>query len=95
MITRIVKMTFQPEKVDEFIAVFRDAKPKIENFEGCRGVELLRDVEQPNVFFTLSIWNTHPALERYRESELFNTTWSKAKALFSARPEAWSVEKLL
>jgi heme-degrading monooxygenase HmoA len=95
MITRIVKMTFHPEKADEFIGVFTLAKPLIESFIGCTKVELLRDKEQPNIFFTMSSWITSEALETYRESELFNSTWDKAKKLFSDRPEAWSIEKLL
>ncbi len=95
MITRIVKMTFHPEKTGEFIAVFTNAKPLIESFNGCSKVELLRDTEQPNIFFTMSSWNSPESLDAYRESDLFNATWDKAKKLFSDRPEAWSIEKLL
>ena len=34
-------------------------------------------------------------LENYRKSELFDGIWSFAKKLFNAKPEAWSVDKLV
>lgn len=87
-------MTFDPAKTNEFIDVFTRAKPLIEAFDGCQKVELLRDTDQPNIFFTMSFWINSEALDKYRDSDLFNSTWDKAKKLFSDRPEAWSIEKI-
>jgi heme-degrading monooxygenase HmoA len=44
------------------------------------------------VFFTFSIWENEEALENYRQSELFRSTWSKTKVLFSDKPNAWTVD---
>ena len=93
MLIRIVKMTFQPAKVGHFINAFESKKELIANFEGCTGVDLLRDINQPNIFFTYSKWRDEEALEKYRQSELFQSTWKEVKKLFSGKPEAWSVEK--
>ena len=95
MIIRIVKMTFMPEKTDEFVRIFSGAQHKIEAFPGCKGVDLTRDLQQPNVFITISIWDSVPSLDSYRNSELFKTTWAQTKLLFSERPDAWSLNKLL
>ncbi|HLP92825.1 MAG TPA: antibiotic biosynthesis monooxygenase family protein [Saprospiraceae bacterium] len=93
MIKRIVKMTFREEAADTFVSeVFEQSKEKIRAFEGCRHMELLRQKNQPNVMFTLSIWNDEEALNAYRASELFADTWAKTKALFAARAEAWTTE---
>jgi hypothetical protein len=92
MIKRIVKLTFREEAVPEFLDIFEDSKLKIRAFEGNLYLELLRDVARPDVFFTLSFWENEAALDRYRASELFKTTWAKTKALFAEKPEAWSVE---
>lgn len=92
MIVRIVKMTFQKEKTADFIAVFNEAKNKIAAFNGCAGVELMRDVINPEVFFTYSKWKNLEALENYRRSALFKETWAQTKKLFTAKAEAWSVE---
>lgn len=94
MITRIVKMTFKPDSVDRFIGVFGERKQLIAGFDGCNGVELLRDINSPNIFFTYSKWNTPEHLENYRVSELFITTWAMVKPHFADKPEAWSVESI-
>ncbi len=94
MLIRIVKMTFKPENVDDFIHAFEARKELIAGFEGCSGVDLLRDINQTNIFFTYSHWQNESALEKYRQSELFQTTWDLVKQLFNDKPEAWSVEKV-
>lgn len=93
MIKRIVKMTFREEAVETFLHdVFEHSKDRIRAFPGCRHMELLRNLNQPNMLFTLSIWDNEAALEAYRQSELFRTTWAKTKILFAEKAEAWSVE---
>lgn len=95
MIKRIVKMSFQPELVATFKNdVFDQSKDKIRAFPGCLHMELLGDVAQGNVLFTLSIWESEAALDNYRQSDLFQSTWAKTKVLFNAKPEAWSVTVL-
>lgn len=91
MLVRIVKMTFSPDKVNHFIAAFNERKNLIAGFEGCSGVELLRDTANPNIFFTYSHWDKAESLEAYRKSELFNTVWNTVKQWFNDKPEAWSV----
>jgi len=93
MIIRIVKMVFVPEKVNDFLKVFNASKDKIRTFEGCTNLELLNDIENKNIFFTYSYWQSEGHLNKYRDSQLFKETWSKTKILFSAKPEAWSVIK--
>jgi heme oxygenase (mycobilin-producing) len=90
MIKRLVKLTFQADKTDEFIAIFEASKDKIRAMSGCLHVELLRDSAASNVFFTLSLWDSEASLNAYRESDFFRITWSKTKALFSDKPAAWT-----
>jgi quinol monooxygenase YgiN len=87
-------MTFQPEKVADFLTIFEESKNKIRAMSGCHRLELLRDLDQPNVFMTYSYWDDDAALNRYRDSELFNTTWAKTKILFADKPLTYSVERL-
>ena len=93
MIIRIVKMTFLPEKVNDFIEVFNESKQLIRAFEGCNHLELLNDVNSTNIFFTYSYRDTEEDLNNYRHSELFKSVWAKTKVLFAAKTEAWSVEQ--
>ncbi len=93
MIVRIVKMTFQPEKVAEFLSNFEASKESIRGFDGCEHLELLQDRHRKEVFFTYSYWRDEEALQNYRDSELFKETWAKTKILFDEKPEAWSLER--
>ena len=92
MIKRIVKLTFDPTKLDEFMEVFHASKDKIRAFDGCHHMELLQNTAQPEVMFTFSIWDSENALNKYRHSDLFKATWEKTKKCFGGKPEAWSVK---
>lgn len=94
MIVRIVKMGFNKNKIEEFLNNFNANKTKIRDFKGCEFLELYRDKNNPNIFFTYSYWNSEADLECYRHSDLFKNIWSKTKPLFNIKPEAWSVDKL-
>ncbi|CAI8355754.1 MAG: Uncharacterised protein [Bacteroidetes bacterium MED-G17] len=90
MLIRLVKMSFKPNKVDEFLGIFERVKQKISRFEGCLHLELWRSKENPSVFFTYSTWKDPEALENYRNSTLFVETWKKIKVCFLGKAETWS-----
>jgi quinol monooxygenase YgiN len=92
MVTRLVKMNFKEEHVDEFLGIFAANKNFIAAFEGCHSVELQRDVNTPATFFTISKWRSEEDLEKYRKSELFRGIWAKTKVLFNEKPEAWTLK---
>lgn len=93
MFVRIVKMEFNKEKTEEFLANFNAKKEQIRNSKGCQLLELYRDKDNPTIFFTYSYWETEQDLENYRNSDLFKTVWAQTKILFNQKPEAWSVDK--
>ncbi len=87
-------MSFELSKIEEFLANFEANKQKIRNFDGCQFLELYRDQNNTNIFFTYSYWDSETELNNYRYSELFKTIWANTKPLFNAKPEAWSVDKI-
>jgi len=91
MIRRIVQMTFAVDKIADFQSFFEERKEVIRSFEGCRHLELWQDVNHPEVFFTFSIWDSEHHLDQYRFSAFFKDTWTQTKAMFAAKPQAWSV----
>ena len=95
MFVRIVKMSFEPSKIDEFLYNFEANKHNIRAFEGCEFLELYRDKHDTNIFFTYSYWKSETDLEQYRHSDLFKAVWSMTKPLFNQKPEAWSVDKVV
>jgi len=88
-------MSFEPSKIKEFLTNFEANKLKIRNFDGCNFLELYRDQSHTNIFFTYSYWNSEADLNTYRHSDLFKSVWAKTKPLFNAKPEVWSVDKLV
>ena len=94
MIKRLVKMTFKPEFVEDFKALFNSTKELIAAMPGCSHVELLQDADTPAIFFTYSLWDGPQSLEAYRNSELFKGVWARTKVWFDAKPEAWSTETI-
>lgn len=92
---RIVKMTFDPQKVDLFLQNFEENKQFIRDFEGVKHLELLRDKNNSNIYFTYSYWKSEIHLENYRNSDLFKSIWVKTKPLFIAKAEAWSVDSIV
>ncbi len=93
MIIRIVKMVFRPDEVSTFLSLFEERKQLIRSFQGCNHLELWQDEKEKNTFFTYSIWDSEAHLNHYRFSELFKDTWALTKALFSDKPQAWSVTR--
>ena len=93
MITRIVRMEFRPEHVDDFLAQFDTIKDLIRAFSGVQHLELHRDNSQSNVFYTYSKWDGEEDLEIYRQSELFKGAWSEVKQWFKEKPQAFSLQE--
>jgi len=85
-------MSFRPEARDEFLTVFNANKDAISGFEGCHSLQILNEKSQQNVFFTISVWESEEHLNLYRDSKLFEEVWGKTKLMFSAKPEAWTLE---
>lgn len=94
MLVRIVRMTFQADKLPDFHAIFDQSKHRIRAFPGNHHLELLQDPDNPTVRMTYSLWESANALEAYRQSELFRTTWAATKLLFAEKAVAFSGEQL-
>ena len=90
MLIRTVRMTFRPDELATFFALFDEVAPKIRAFEGCHHLELWEDARYPNILSTYSLWTDAEALDAYRHSELFRSTWAKTKLLFAAPTVAHS-----
>lgn len=92
MLTRIVKLTFAPAYINDFLDHFETVKHKINDFPGCHGMQLMIDKKENGVVFTYSVWESEEALNNYRYSELFQGIWPKTKSWFSDKPQAWSLD---
>ncbi len=94
MFTRIVKMEFEVNNVSTFLHNFETVKTSIRQFSGCMHLELLKDKNDPTIFFTYSHWEHEDDLENYRNSDLFKSVWATTKPLFRSKAQAWSVDSI-
>lgn len=94
MLVRLVKLTLKKENIASFEQIFEETKDSIKGFSGCEHLELLKDLNNQNVFFTHSHWNSIEDLDYYRNSEFFKKVWTKTKVLFEEKAEAWSLESI-
>jgi quinol monooxygenase YgiN len=92
-VIRVVKMIFLEDKIEVFQRLFSERKQSIRHFEGCLHLELWQDEKEKYIFFTYSIWENEDSLNHYRFSPFFKETWSLTRALFSGKPEAWTLQK--
>ncbi len=95
MIIRVVRMTFQQDRIDDFLMLFNEYKEAIRNQPGCTHLELWKDINQPNSYSTYSNWETEEDLNNYRHSETFGKVWPATKALFSDKTVAYSHEQVV
>jgi quinol monooxygenase YgiN len=91
MVKRIVRMHFYPEQTGTFEQIFNASKDKIRASKGCLGLKLYTDHNLPEVYYTWSTWESEEDLQRYRQSELFKSTWEKTKILFKEKAVAWTL----
>ena len=82
MIKRIVQLTLEPQFIEDFKVFFEERKTTIKGFDGCEFLELWQDVNEPNKFFTHSIWQTEHHLNLYRFSDFFKETCVKITCTF-------------
>jgi quinol monooxygenase YgiN len=93
MVTRIVKMSFKPEKVEEFKELFEKYKLQIAAAAGCISLRMMQE-RDTTIFFTYSEWEAEEYLEQYRLSDLFAKVWSQTKTFFNDKPQAWTNDVL-
>jgi quinol monooxygenase YgiN len=90
MIVRVVHLTILPSKINAFVDLYTKSMAQIRSTPGCLDLSLLRDVSDPNRVTTLSKWKDLDALEAYRASNFFRSTWTSAKTMFADEAEAYS-----
>ena len=94
MIVRIVRMSFEYEKIEAVREFLDEVRKEIVRVPGCEHLDILQDLDRKNVFFSYSHWRSEKDLENYRKSEFFRKTWARAKLWFSEKPSAWSLRLL-
>ena len=81
-IIRIVRMSFESDRVADFLAMFAERYPLIKHFEGCISLRLMQDEQHPNVYYTISEWKSAQQLEALTRYVLGNSIPACLQASF-------------
>lgn len=95
MITRLVKLSLQPEKAKEFESIFYQTQSLIESFDGCHKTNLFKVSGTQSQYFTISYWESEMDLNNYRDSTLFKNVWAQVKPLFSEKAQAYTLNGVI
>jgi quinol monooxygenase YgiN len=90
-LTRVVKLTLDPQNIESFKEVFVGHKMGIAQMAGCISLQAYQDHKEPHIFFTISQWENEHALDNYRYSDFFKALWATVKPMFTAKAMAHSL----
>ena len=72
MFMRIIWGRLRPGQWDQYEAAYKNAlRPGAQNIKGLQGRWLVRDVNDPDAGYSVSLWDSMEAIERYESSEFF------------------------
>jgi len=95
MIKRIVRLTMKDTvSMQAFEDIYERRNPHKKSVKGCLDVKVMRDVNEENVYYTVSTWESNGDLEAYRQSPYFKETWPMVKANLAKRAEAYSMMEI-
>ena len=84
-------MQLREGKANEFLSVFREVNREILKSPGCLSVSVNLDADDKDTVITLSRWENEQALQAYRASALFISTWRRVKPFFREKALAFSM----
>ena len=84
MFVRILSMTIQKNKLEEFKILYSDIIiPALKQVKGCRYVFLTESVNHDNEFISVTIWDKKADADEYESSGKFRELTEKVKHTFS------------
>ncbi len=93
MFTRISWGKIQTGKWDEFEAAFKEVVAKAGDQPGLKGRMLLRDTNDADAGFALSLWETEQDMQKYENSETMkNLVLPAVEPFFTGEYNTKSVE---
>lgn len=95
MIKRIVRLTLKDNTSKAaFEEIYNRRNPHKNGVQGCHDVKVMKDVNEENIYYTVSTWESNDDLEAYRHSDYFKETWPMVKAHLATRAKAFSLMEI-
>ena len=81
-----LEIEIKPEILDETLQTFTQMLPDTRAFDGCLGIEVLQDRENPNYIILDEKWETQEQQQKYMKWREENGFTEQISALLSAPP---------
>jgi heme-degrading monooxygenase HmoA len=84
MLVRIIHGKLKPGTWDSYEQAYKDAMSKAGKIAGLRGRWLVRDVDDPDAGYSISLWENEAAMRTYEDSDVLkNAILPQLKPFFS------------
>ena len=94
-IQRIVRLHFKEGKEKVFLnEILPKQKHFTRSFQGCNRLELWQDVDNEQIVYSFSLWDSVEDLNNYRYSDQFRAFWKATKQHFKEPAQAFSAQQI-
>lgn len=76
-----VRIEIKEDKIDEFVEFLSSFRQRLRKEEGCKSLNLYRDIEDPNNYGLISEWKTQDDMEKHFKRKQFSLLVGAAKVL--------------
>lgn len=60
--------------------------------DGCKHLEVLNDKADNLTIFSMAIWESEKAIDKYKKTDLYKTVWKQLNEYIAGEPHIWTVE---
>jgi quinol monooxygenase YgiN len=88
MVVQIVRASIKPEQRDRWLELIQRNAASTRAEEGCEGYQVAEDLEAPNNFVIVELWESLDAVKNHFRTQ-FETLMAALGDVFAAPPEAF------
>ena len=85
-VTVLLEMQSKPEKIDELKAVFKNILPDTRSYDGCQGVDMVGNQDNPCNLVLIEKWASRQHHEKYSAWRTETGVLEKLGAMLSQPP---------
>ena len=85
-VTILLELHSKPENLEQLKSIFQEILPDTRAYDGCQGLELIVNQDDPNHFIVIEKWNSRQHYETYFAWRVETGVVDKLAALSSQPP---------
>ncbi len=94
MILRVVKLKVDPRKMEAFQLFMENLHDEKLRLNGCLHFDFFNERQNPNIFYSYTIWEHEKFLKQYKKTDLFKEVVQTLRELCIDEPQAWTIQNV-